>query len=136
MSRVPCAIRYVIILCWLLSHVRLLATPWTVARQAPLSMEFFRQEYWSGLPFPFPGDLPKPGVKPMSLLYCRWILYHLSHQGNQETGIIMLSLVIYFIHGIKNACVSIPISQFLSPIPYPLGIHIFVLSVCLFLLCK
>ena len=41
-----------------LVHVRLLATPWTVARQAPLSMDFSRQEYWSGLPFPSPGGLP------------------------------------------------------------------------------
>ena len=43
-----------------------LATPWTVARQAPLSMEFSRQEYCSGLPFPSPGDLPYPGIKPRS----------------------------------------------------------------------
>ena len=43
-----------------------LATPWTVARQAPLSMGFSRQEYWSGLPFPSPGDLPDPGIKPRS----------------------------------------------------------------------
>ena len=42
------------------------ATPWTVARQAPLSMEFSRQEHWSGLPFPFPGDHPDPGIKPRS----------------------------------------------------------------------
>ena len=40
-----------------------LATPWTVAHQAPLSMGFSRQEYWSGLPFPSPGDLPHPGIK-------------------------------------------------------------------------
>jgi len=40
--------------------------PWTVAHQDPLSMEFFRQEYWSGLPFPSPGDLPNPVIKPMS----------------------------------------------------------------------
>ena len=44
----------------------LLATPWTVALQAPLSMQFSRQEYWSGLPFPSPGDLPDPGFKPAS----------------------------------------------------------------------
>ena len=44
--------------------VQLFATPWTVADQAPPSMEFFRQEYWSGLPFPSPGDLPNPGIKP------------------------------------------------------------------------
>ena len=41
-------------------------TPWTVARQAPLSMGFSRQEYWSGLPFPSPGDLPNPGIEPGS----------------------------------------------------------------------
>ena len=43
------------------------ATPWTVAFQAPLSMEFSRQEYWSGLLFPPPADLPNPGIKPASL---------------------------------------------------------------------
>ena len=43
-----------------------IVTPWTVAHQAPLSMEFSRPEYWSGLPFPFPGDLPFPGVEPRS----------------------------------------------------------------------
>ena len=42
------------------------AIPWTVAHQAPLSMGFFRQEYWSGLPFPPPGDLPNPGIEPES----------------------------------------------------------------------
>ena len=46
-----------------LSHVRLFATPWIVAYQAPSSMEFFRQEYWSGLPFPSPADLPDPGTE-------------------------------------------------------------------------
>ena len=50
----------------LLSRVRLFATLWTVAHQAPLSMGFSRQEYWSGLPFPSPGDLPNPGIKPRS----------------------------------------------------------------------
>ena len=49
-----------------LSHVRLFATPWTVAYQASLSMGFSRQEYWSGLPFPSPGDLPDPGIEPRS----------------------------------------------------------------------
>ena len=43
-----------------------LMTPWTVAYQAPLSMGFSRQEYWSGLPFPSPGDLPNPGLEPGS----------------------------------------------------------------------
>ena len=48
----------------LVSRVRLFATPWTVAYEAPLSMEFSRQEYWSGLPFPSPGDLPGSGIEP------------------------------------------------------------------------
>ena len=47
----------------LLSRVRLFATPWTVAYQASPSMGFSRQEYWSGLPFPSPGDLPDPGIE-------------------------------------------------------------------------
>ena len=50
-----------------LSHVRLFVTPWTVAHQASLSMEFSRQEYWSGLPFPSPGDRPHPGIGSGSL---------------------------------------------------------------------
>ena len=50
-----------------LSHVRLSATPWTVARQAPLCMGLSWEEYWSGLPFPSPEDLPHPGIKPKSL---------------------------------------------------------------------
>ena len=49
-----------------LSCVRLFATPWTVAYQAPLSMGYSRQEYWNGFPFPSPGDLPNPGIEPRS----------------------------------------------------------------------
>ena len=49
-----------------LSRVRLFVTPWTVAYQAPPSMGFSRQEYWSGLPFPSPGDLTDPGIEPRS----------------------------------------------------------------------
>ena len=54
--------------------VRLFATPWTVVYQAPLSMGFSRQEYWSGLPFPPPGDFPDPGSNP-GLLHCSQVLY-------------------------------------------------------------
>ena len=50
----------------LLSCVRLLVTPWTIAHQASPSMKFSRQQYWSGLLFPSPGDLPVPGIKPGS----------------------------------------------------------------------
>ena len=55
--------------CGCLSVAKLCLTlcdPWTVARQAPLSMGFPRQEYWSGLPFPSSGDLPEPGIEPVS----------------------------------------------------------------------
>ena len=50
----------------LLIRARLFVTPWTVAQQTPLSVEFSRQEYWSGLPFPSPRDRPDPGIKPWS----------------------------------------------------------------------
>ena len=57
-----------------------LPSPRTVACQTPLSMESSRQEYWSGLPFPSPGNVPDPGIEPGSLTYIscigRWILYH------------------------------------------------------------
>ena len=58
----------------------LFVTPWTGACQAPLSVGFSRQEHWSGLPCPPPGDLTAPPGFP----HCRWILYHLSHQGRPE----------------------------------------------------
>ena len=65
----------------LFSRVRLSATVWTVAYQAPPSTGFSRQECWSGLPCPSPGDLPDPGIEP-GLLHCRQALYRLSHQGS------------------------------------------------------
>ena len=61
------------------SHVQLFANLWTIAHQAPPSMGFSRQEYWSGLPFPSQGIFPTQGSNP-SLPHCRQILYHLSHQ--------------------------------------------------------
>ena len=73
---------------------RLFATSWTVACQAPLSMEFFRQEYWNGLPFPSPGDLPNPGME-TDLLHCRrvftiWAIRKAHHK--HEPIFIYLSL--------------------------------------------
>ena len=61
-----------------LSPVRLFGIPWTVAHQVPPSMQFSRQKYWSGLPFPSPGDLPNTGIEP-GLPHCGQTLYHLSH---------------------------------------------------------
>ena len=70
-----------LIKCQPLSHVRLFAALWTVAHQAPLSMEFSRQEYWSGLQFSTPGDLP-PGIKPESPVLHTDFFIILNHQGS------------------------------------------------------
>ena len=64
---------------YMLSCFRLFATLWVVAHQAPLSLGFSRQAYWSGLPFPLPGDLPSSGIKPTSPLspvLGRQVLFH------------------------------------------------------------
>ena len=68
-----------------ISRVRLFATPWTVACQAPLSMGFSRQEYWSGLPFPSPGYLPYPGIKPVSPALAGGF-FIAEHQGTENTA--------------------------------------------------
>ena len=62
-----CALSYTYMCVLVCSVVSDSATPWTVAHQASLSMEFSRQEFWSRLPFPPPGDLPDPGIKPVTL---------------------------------------------------------------------
>ena len=67
--------------CVCVSHVRLFMTPWTVAHQAPLPMEFSRQECWSGLLFPSLGNLPNPGIEPGSPAL-QADSYHLGYQGN------------------------------------------------------
>ena len=65
------------------SHIQLTAIPWTIAHQAPLSMGFPRQEHWSRLPFPSPGDLPNPQINPAPyLLHWQVDSLPLSHQGN------------------------------------------------------
>ena len=68
------------------SRVQLFVTPWTVAHQAPLSMEFSQQAYWSGLPFPPPGDLPNPGIESESSVSSALQVdsLPLSHWGKQE----------------------------------------------------
>ena len=66
-SAIHTSLTLFIVVVLLLSRVLLFATPWTVGHQAPLSMDFSQQEYWGGLPFPSPGALPNPGIKPRSL---------------------------------------------------------------------
>ena len=75
-----------------LSCVWLFATPWTVAYQAPPSMGFSRQEYWSGLPFPSPGDLPDPRTGP-GLQDCRQTLYCLRHHGSHLGWVNVVSVL-------------------------------------------
>ena len=77
--------------------VQLFVSPWTVAHQTPLSMEFSRQEYWSGLPLPFPGDLPDPGIEP-EFPHCRQIVYRLSHQGSLIHYEIITTISLLTIH--------------------------------------
>ena len=71
---------------WALCHVLVFATPWTVAHQAPLSMEFSGQEYRHGLPCPPPGDHPNPDIEPTSQVSCigRWVVYYWCHLGSPQ----------------------------------------------------
>ena len=85
---------------FMFGRVWLFATPWTVACQAPLSTEFSRQEYWSGLPFPMPGDIPNPGIEPTSLVspaladrFFTSLPMHLMHKGSPYTS---LNPIVYF----------------------------------------
>ena len=95
-THMVCLVCMCVCVC-VLSRVRLFATLWTVAHQAPLSMGFSRQEYWSRLPCPPPGDLPDPGIKPASL--------YVSCIGRQVTqaGYLHLPLApISYFHAIQN----------------------------------
>ena len=80
-----------------LSCVRLFVTPWTVAHQSPLSMGFSRQEYQSGSPYPTPGDLPNPGIKPRSPVSQPDSLL-LSHQGSPDDILGWLKILCRFFH--------------------------------------
>ena len=86
-------------MCCMLSRVQFFATPWTVAWKASLSMEFSRQEYWSGFPFPAPGDLPDPRIAPKSPALSGGSL-PLSHLGSPHSGLrdqaLKLTLLCFF----------------------------------------
>ena len=81
------------------SCVQLFATPWTIAYQVSLSMGFSRQEYWSGLPFPPPRDLPNPGIKPESPVAPALQAHSspLSHQGSSKRSLVLPILLFSFI---------------------------------------
>ena len=76
-----------------LSNVQLCANLWTVAHQAPVSIQYFRQEYWSGLPFPPPGDFPIPGIEPASLVSATLLgdSLLLSHRGSPIKQVVLAS---------------------------------------------
>ena len=86
-----CSTLMILIMCMLsgFSHVRLFVILWTEARQAALSVGFLMQEYWRGLPFPPPGDLPDPGTEPKPLALQADSL-PLNHQGSPYTYYILL----------------------------------------------
>ena len=91
-------IHYFFLLLSCFSRVQFFVTPWTVAYSAPLSMEFSRQEYWSGLPCPSPGDFPDPKIQPCSrmspALQADSLLF--SHQGSPITSTVTAILI--FLH--------------------------------------
>ena len=89
-------------MCHVLSHARLFVTSWTVIRQAPLSIEFARQEYRNGLPYSPPEHLLDSGMDPylLGLLHCRQILYLQSHQGSPCCKYLLLA----FSFSINSAC--------------------------------
>ena len=115
-------------------------TRWTVAHQAPLPMVFFKQEYWSGLPFPPPGDLPNPRIEPVSLflfclLYCRWILYLMSYRVSPLTSLqkgramrssqVPDSSVTKGFVGGKLVCIFLSLTPTLETLePFPIDSHI------------
>ena len=109
------------------SHVLLIVTPWTVACQSPLSMEFSRQEHWSGLPFPPLGDLPNPGIEPMSLVSPSlvWRFFNIASLGSpwlSDTAIFFSFFTSYnssecflcYRHGNILSILSIPLPRLLS----------------------
>ena len=104
--------------CCLFSHVQLLTSPWIVARQSPLSMGFSRQEYWSGLPFPSPGDLPYPGIKPAFLLSPALAGGFFTASTTWEANVVMIIVIwkildrniFSFFHWWPGSCSVLPVS--------------------------
>ena len=84
-----------------------LVTPWTVSHQAPLSMGFSRQEYWSGLPVPAPGDLPYPGIDPRSPVAPTWAdtLFPTAPPGKTQALLILSRLILVYDVGVDEESV-------------------------------
>ena len=134
--------------CYSLSCVWPFVTPWTVARQAPLSMGFSRQEYWGGLPFPPLGDLPDPGTEPRSLalagrFFTIWAKRETQYWGcNLDwflTGLLLFEISFLFATNNYKKQQSWTIFFFsisflyrLNSLKEPCGIHYFLFSVFLF----
>ena len=91
--------------CAVLSRVQLFVTPWTVAHQAPLSMGFSRQDYWSELPCPPPGDRPDPGIKPGSLAL-QWGSLPLYRLGNPVCSLFRVKNRLMTMRGRASVCVT------------------------------
>ena len=100
----------------LLSHICLFATPWIIACQAPLSMEFSRQEYWKGLPFANPGDLPDPGLELRLLRLLRWQA--------DSSPLHHVEAILY-----TRVCISVPSSHVILLLSF-LGNHKFIFNIC------
>ena len=114
-------------MCYVLGHftcVRLFVTPWTVAHQAPLSMGFSRQEYWSGLPFPTPGDLLTWGWNPHLLHLLHWQVHSLPLEPPGKPTKIQLVINSNF-----NMCINYDPPQFYFQVYAPKKPHSRVLVV-------
>ena len=85
---------------YMLNHVWLLVTPWTVAGQAPLFMGFSRQKYWSGLPFPPPGDLPDNSIKNGKVILKSWPIFLCT----RKSGVEQVLGLIWWLSGKESAC--------------------------------
>ena len=122
----------------LLSHILLFATSWTVACQAPLSMGFSRQEYWSGLPFPPPRDLPNPGTKPASPTFYHWATWEAQNNIFKDSQMkqYVWNMLCFTSKGRKCGDGCTKISWELITWIYIMVIKVFVTPFCLLCICE
>ena len=120
------------------SCVRLFTTPWTVGYQAPLSMGFSREEYWSGLPLPSPGNLPDPGMEPRSpALWWHFTVWATKEAINRSSSILHLAntylLVNLLPYCLSSLLVSLMLFPILATLPFLLPLMLwFHLTMCMF----